>query len=300
MLSKCQETPFTLHSGIKQREKMRKVCDVRALRILHSDNHVLAVYKPAGVPTMPDASKDASLYNVAKDWVKETFDKKGQAYLGIVHRLDRPVSGVVVFGRTSKGASRMSASFRDARVRKTYVALSERAVVPPGHSFELEQWLLKDRKRNIVSVVNKNVAGARVARTRIDVLAVDSRPGGTTLMRLRPHEGRSHQLRVACASVGLPILGDKKYDLETRSGSSIHYGKGKRVLVPRGIALHALELRLQHPMQKSELYIDAPQNGWPVGAVTTMLNEDDIANVHISLDDHTRIHQAWETPTRYE
>ena len=278
---------------------MRNVCRARALRILHSDNHVLSVYKPAGVPIMPDASRDASLYDVAKDWVKTTFNKKGQVYLGIVHRLDRPVSGVVVFGRTSKGASRMSASFRDAHVRKTYVALSGRVEVPPGHSFELEQWIIKDRKRNIVSVVDKHVSGARVARTRIDVLAVDSRPGGTTLMRLRPYEGRPHQLRVACASVGLPILGDKKYDLETSIGSRAHESKGNRVLAPRGIALHALELHLPHPVQKCELSISAPQNGWPVGAVSAMLNENDMTNVHIPLEDHVRIQQAWERPTRY-
>ncbi|MEY2806982.1 MAG: hypothetical protein RIR65_1399, partial [Planctomycetota bacterium] len=139
------------------------------LEVLHEDNHVLAVHKPAGTPVVPDDSGDESLLERAKAWIAERHHKPGAVFLGVVHRLDRPVSGIVAYARTSKGASRMSESFRARAARKVY-----HAVVEGEHAreaFELEQWLWKDEARNVVLVVPAGRPGAQQARTRVEVLA---------------------------------------------------------------------------------------------------------------------------------
>jgi len=230
----------------------------RQLHVLYCDNHVIAVEKEAGVPVVPDSSRDRSLLEEAKAWVKEKYSKPGAVFLGVVHRLDRPASGVVVFGRTSKGASRLSASFRERRAQKVYLARSARTLPADlaercdgGACVELEQWLLKDRDANRVALVEPGSAGAKRAETRLALL--QPRPqrqqrGGSgsdhasgTLLKLEPITGRSHQLRVACASLGLPLLGD------------IKYGCRRPLEGGRAIALHAVELRVPHPVRPHEL-----------------------------------------------
>ena len=161
------------------------------LEVLLVDNHLLAVVKPASVPVVPDASGDESLLDRARAWVRREFEKPGEAFLGVVHRLDRPVSGLVLVARTSKAAARLSQQFRDHAVRKLYLAVSEGEV--RGTAGGVEQWLLKDHDSNRVRVPPGPCEGARLARTDWRVLAVRSH---RTLLELEPHTGRPHQLRL--------------------------------------------------------------------------------------------------------
>jgi 23S rRNA pseudouridine1911/1915/1917 synthase len=206
-------------------------------RVLRVDNHLLFLEKPAGMPTVPDESGDESLLDWAKAWVAREFAKPGAVFLGVVHRLDRPVSGVVLFARTSKAAARLSAQFRARTVRKRYlgVGLGE----PAAREGLVEQWLVKDELARRVRPARRESPGAREARTRWRVLAVR---GGRTLLCFEPLTGRPHQLRAAAASLGTPLLGDVKYG-------------AKVPLADRSVALHALSLEVAHPTR-----------GEPVGA----------------------------------
>lgn len=213
-----------------------------ALHVLHADNHVLAVAKPAGMPTVPDESGDVSLFDVAREWVRVTYQKPGAVFLGVVHRLDRPVSGVVLFARTSKGAARLSEAFRAHTARKQYVGLVPRTPAQPEG--EVRQWLVKNDERNHVSAVAPNAPGAREAHTRWRVLvpARNSAPGA---LLLAPETGRPHQLRLACVALGAPLLGDLRY------GASAP-------LADRSIGLHAWRLDVPHPTLGMSLSLVAP------------------------------------------
>ena len=216
------------------------------LAVLHADNHVVAVAKPAGVPTVPDDSGDESLFDRVREWVRVTYDKPGAAWLGVVHRLDRPVSGGVVFARTSKSASRLSAQLARHAVVKTYWAIGQgRPDARFAPDEELVQWLLEDGRKNRVRVVSAERAesepGAREARTRWRVLAT---AGDHTLYELVPRTGRSHQLRVAASTLGTPLLGDLKYGAE-------------QPLPDKSVALHARRIELRHPTRYEELRIEA-------------------------------------------
>jgi 23S rRNA pseudouridine1911/1915/1917 synthase len=222
---------------------------VPKLEVLHADNHLLAVAKPAGVPVVPDSSGDESLLEQAKGWVKREHAKPGRVFLGVVHRLDRPVSGVVLFARTSKAAARLSEQFRCGRATKLYLALTEGAV--QSEEGTLEQWLLKDEHANRVRVVTPRQPGARLARTGWRVL---ERSADGCLLELAPATGRPHQLRVAAAQgLGRPLLGDLKY------GAS-------RPLPDRSIALHAWRLEVDHPTRDERVALACPpprKPWWP-------------------------------------
>jgi|RhiMethySRZTD1v2_1073278.scaffolds.fasta_scaffold154539_2 23S rRNA pseudouridine1911/1915/1917 synthase len=210
------------------------------LEVLLCDNHLLVVVKPAGLPSVPDESGDESLLERAKEWVKQHFHKPGAVFLGVVQRLDRPVSGVLVFARTSKSAARLSEALRERLATKVYWALAEGE--PREDSGELVQWLWKDEAKNKVHVCGKAREGAREARTHWRVLA---REGGRTLYELRPASGRPHQLRVAAATLGTPLCGDLKY--------------GARAALPdQSIALHARELSFEHPTLAERVHCIAP------------------------------------------
>ena len=218
-----------------------------ALDVLHCDNHVLVVHKPACLPVVPDASGDESLLEQAKAWVKREFAKPGEVFLGVVHRLDRPVSGLVVFARTSKGADRLTRQFRERTVEKTYLGVVVGQVTPGAG--ELEQHLLKDRSHNVVRVVSPGTEGAKLAHTSYRVLAATD---GGQLLELVPHTGRSHQLRLACArGLGAPLAGDQKYG-------------APRGLPDRSIALHAAALAFDHPTRDERLAFRAPVPGLAV------------------------------------
>lgn len=208
------------------------------LDVLYEDNHCLAVAKPAGLLVQGDRTGDRALVDLAKSYVRERYDKPGEVYLGAVHRLDRPVSGVVLLARTSKAAARLSAQFRDERVRKVYHAVVES--VPVREADELEHFLRKDPRTNHTAVAQADEEGARLARLRYRVVR---RLGSGALLEVHPRTGRSHQIRVQLAAVGAVIVGD------------VRYGSGR----PLGhwIALHASELEFEHPTRRERVTLRA-------------------------------------------
>ncbi len=220
------------------------------LPILLEDNHCLAVDKPAGLLSQGDITGDPSVLDLASDYLKRRYAKPGNVYIGLVHRLDRPTSGVLLLAKTSKAAARLSEQFRDGQVRKTYLA-----VVEGRWTEDAGQWedhLLKDERENQVRTVDPDTPGARAARLDYQIL---DRSGSTLLIRLEPRTGRGHQLRVQLASRGLTIVGDGRYGSSTRLRATD--GRSR-------IALHAAELEFKHPTLPGRTTIVAPLPAdWP-------------------------------------
>lgn len=222
------------------------------LQVIFEDNHLLAVAKPAGLLVQGDASGDASLVDEARAYLKAKFDKPGNAYVGLVHRLDRNVSGVVLLARTSKAASRLSAAFRDDLVDKRYLAVC--AGEPGPAAGELRHWLAaKGDAEGVTRCATAPFAGAREAVLEYRVLEAGP---GFSLVEVRPITGRRHQIRAQLARAGHPLLGDVKY------GST-------RRLPDHRVALHALRLTVPHPVGGSPLELECPLPAdwpWPVPA----------------------------------
>jgi 23S rRNA pseudouridine1911/1915/1917 synthase len=218
--------------------------------VLYEDNHCLVLNKPAGLLTQGDATGEPSLLDWAREDLKTRYNKPGNVFVGLVHRLDRPVSGAMVLGKTSKGAARLSEQFREGTVEKLYWAIVEgRCEEDAG---EWTDALRKDEARNVVDVVAEGTPGSREARLGYRVM--DRGPGRTTL-ELRPITGRSHQIRAQLASRGLPIVGDRKYG--ARSTVTALDG-GHR------IGLHARSLRFRPPTRPGEVSVVAPVPAdWP-------------------------------------
>lgn len=210
-----------------------------SLDILYEDNHLLAVNKPAMLPTMGVAEDRESLLTVAKEYVRQEYNKPGNVYLGIVSRLDAPVTGLVLIARTSKAAARLSESFRSRDVRKLYLAAVEGA--PPAEAGMLEHFLRKDERHRKVHVTHEGAEGAQTARLHYRVLGS---AGGLSLLEVELDTGRKHQIRVQLAKVGCPIVGDRKY------GASWEFSQG--------IALHSRQLELEHPVRHDALQLMAP------------------------------------------
>ena len=221
-----------------------------ALDILYEDNHCLALNKPAGWPTTHFDGKEETVDRLVKSYLKEKYQKPGNVFLGVVHRLDKPVSGALLFARTSKAAARLSEQFREGVVEKVYWAVIEERV--GGHTTggaapwraadtgSLEDWLKKDDPKARVEIVSRDTPGAQFARL---LFVVRGRHEGLTWLELRPHTGRKHQLRVQLASRGCPIFGDTKY------GSDRPFA--------HGIALHAHSLTFLHPTSKEPITVKA-------------------------------------------
>jgi 23S rRNA pseudouridine1911/1915/1917 synthase len=220
------------------------------IEILHEDNHCLAVNKPAGVLSQGDSTGDPSVVDLVRDYLKAAYAKPGNVFVGLVHRLDRPTSGVLLLARTSKGATRLSEQFRDGLVEKTYLAVAEGAW--PEDSGEWSDSLIKDEGTNVVSTTEPTTPGAQRASLEYRVL---KRRSGLVTFELRPTTGRGHQLRVQLASRGLPIVGDRKYGAKSRLVALDGH--------PR-IALHARKLRFKHPTRQEHLTIEASiPADWP-------------------------------------
>ena len=207
------------------------------LTVLYEDNHCLAVVKPAGLSTQAPPGLP-SLEATARAYLKEKYHKPGNVYLGIVHRLDKPVSGVLMFARTSKAAARLAQQFRAGTVEKVYWAVVEGAVARPAGS--LEDWLRKDRDAGRVEVVPPGTEGARQALLHYHCRAVH---GGLTWLEVRPQTGRTHQLRVQLAHHARPVYGDARY------GGVHTFG--------RAIALHARALTFLHPVRNEPITLTA-------------------------------------------
>ena len=209
------------------------------LTILFEDNHLLAIDKPAGLPTMGAPRGRDSAVDLAKAYLKRKYHKPGNVYIGVVSRLDAAVSGVLLLARTSKAAARLNEQFKSGSVEKTYWALVSGDTEPAG---EIADFLLKDEAAERMRVVPAGRPGAKhaVLRYRRVAAAAD----GAALLEIQLLTGRKHQIRVQLASRGWPILGDKKY--------------GSLLAFPKGIALHCRRLMLEHPVQRFPLQLTSP------------------------------------------
>ncbi len=220
-------------------------------QILYEDNHVLAVAKPAPLLTQAIRSGVAepapSLENMVREHIRVRYGKPGNVYLGIPHRLDRPVSGVVVFARNSKAARRLAEQFQDRQVSKEYWAAVEGT--PDLAKGIWENWLRKIADEARAEIATEPAPGAKFARTRYRVLATAA---GRSLLEMIPETGRMHQLRLQSATNGMPVLGDALY------GASTSFGPETALARDRIIALHARRLTILHPVKFEPLTFTAP------------------------------------------
>lgn len=214
------------------------------LDVLFEDNHLLVINKQSGVLVQGDATGDKPLVEICKEYIKVNYQKPGDVFLGVVHRLDRPVSGVVVFARTSKALERMNALFKNRETKKTYWALVDKR--PPRDEDTLIHWLVKDEKKNKTTAYKREHPEGSRSELSYKVVGYQS---GFYLLEVNPITGRPHQIRVQLTSMGCPIVGDVKYGYSTPNPDA-------------SICLHSRELRFIHPVKKEPVQIIAslPKN----------------------------------------
>jgi 23S rRNA pseudouridine1911/1915/1917 synthase len=206
--------------------------------ILFEDNHCIAINKPAGMPAAHFGGTVETADRAVKRYLKDKYHKPGNVFLGVVHRLDRPVSGVLLFARTTKAAARLSDQFRSASVEKTYWALVEGNPTPSEG--RIENWLFHDDHARRVRAASPMDASARHARLRYRTRRAI---GDRAWLEVNPETGRKHQIRVQLAGKGWPIVGDHRYGASTPFSS--------------GVALHARALRFEHPVRHEPVVVTA-------------------------------------------
>ncbi len=210
------------------------------LQVLYEDNHLIAINKRPGDIVQGDKTGDTPLSDVVKQYLKVTYDKPGAVYLGVVHRLDRPTSGIVVFARTSKALPRLNKLFADKNARKTYWAVVKNN--PPATSQTLSHWLVRNPKQNKSYAHNKEVPNSKLAVLDYHILC---RLQNYYVLVINLKTGRHHQIRAQLAAIGCPIKGDLKYGFDrSNPDGSIH--------------LHARSLSFLHPVRKEEISLVAP------------------------------------------
>lgn len=225
---------------------------MQELKIIYEDNHIIVVEKKPNIPSQADKTNDMDMLTLIKEYIKEKYNKPGNVYLGLVHRLDRPVGGVMVFAKTSKAASRLSNQVREKVFKKKYLAVVDGKFDKKTGS--LEDYLYKDERNNMSKVVNKDKKNAKLAKLDYEVLTYNE-VKDLSLVKIDLHTGRHHQIRVQLFHSGHSIFGDQKYG--TR-------GKGKQ------IALWAYSLTIEHPITKEEMaFEDLPE---PVGTWCILKN----------------------------
>lgn len=213
---------------------------MNTFEVIHVDNHQLIVNKPAGILTQPSGTEQISLESLAKQWIKEEYKKPGNVFLEAIHRLDKPVSGIVLFARTSKALSRLQEAMRDKRSQKTYTALVEGNL--ENKSGTLEHYLIHDDF--YARVVSANTPNAKLARLHYCVIKSEK---NKTWLEIDLETGRYHQIRVQFSAIGHPIIGDERY------GSKVPF-------VPGCIALHHSRLQIPHPISGEMQTFTAPAN----------------------------------------
>ncbi|MBO5172672.1 MAG: RluA family pseudouridine synthase [Bacteroidaceae bacterium] len=211
------------------------------MTVLYEDNHLIIVNKQAGEIVQGDKTGDTPLSDIVKDWLKEKHNKPGNVYLGVVHRLDRPVSGVVLFAKTSKALPRLNKMFAEHdKVSKTYWAIVQNR--PQASKGTLTHWLTRQEKNNTARAYDREVPGAKKAVLDYELIASGDR---YHLLEIHLHTGRHHQIRCQLAKMGCPIKGDLKYGAPRSN--------------PDGsISLHARNLTLEHPVSHETISVTAP------------------------------------------
>ena len=210
------------------------------LFVLYEDNHIIVAIKPQNIPSQSDISGDEDMLSKVKKYVKEKYNKEGDAYIGLVHRLDRPTGGIMVFARTSKAAERLSNQIKNNQMHKTYYAVTSK--VPQLKSDTLINYLKKDEKNNIVKIAPQSEQGTKRAELSYKVLQTKD---DFALLEVKLVTGRSHQIRVQLAGINCPLYGDNKYGKEKSRQSN-------------NLGLWAGRLEFVHPVTKQKMTFACP------------------------------------------
>jgi len=204
--------------------------DGKMIKVIYEDNHIIVIEKPYNIPVMEDISKDEDMLNKVKKYIKKKYNKPGNVFVALVHRLDRPVGGVMVFAKTSKSASRLSEQIRTNQFYKTYLCIVKDIL--KDKTGVLEDYLYKNKQENKSYVVKKEIKDSKIAKLKYEVLYEKN---DFSLLKINLITGRHHQIRIQLANIGYPIFGDQKYNNNTRKIQ---------------IALWAYELSFLHPTKK--------------------------------------------------
>ncbi len=225
---------------MRQSQYIPTPTDITVKDILYEDNHLIAINKRAGDIVQVDETGDEPLDEKVKRYIAQKYNKPNGAFLGVVHRLDRPVSGVILFAKTSKALERVNELFKSRDMHKTYWAVVRTKPVP--ESGNLVHWLVKNQQKNVTTPHNKEVAGSQRAELNYQLIG---ELNGFYLIEVDPITGRPHQIRVQLSTLGCPIVGDNKYG----------YPRGS---LKKSICLHAHRLQFIHPVKKEPVDILAP------------------------------------------
>jgi len=234
-------------------------------QVVYEDNHLIIVNKAPGVLVQSDATGDECLTDMLKSYIKTKYNKPGEVFLNPVHRLDRPVSGLVVYARTSKGLERMNALFRKREIQKTYWAVVARK--PAQKEGKLVNWLVKDEARNVVTAYDREVPNSQKAELYYRWLGEINR---FHLLEVNPITGRPHQIRVQLSTMGCPIRGDVKYGYpKFNPGNNIN--------------LHARRLFFEHPVKKEPMLCRAGLPNDPFWEEFLSLDQEEIKPEHLEF-----------------
>lgn len=225
---------------------MKIISTKENLQVLHEDNHIIVVNKRVGDIVQGDKTGDKPLSDVVKEYIKDKYDKPGEVFLGVVHRLDRPTTGIVIFARTSKALTRLNELFKNRETQKTYWAVVKNR--PEKPSAQLTHYLVRNEKSNLSKAHLKEVPNSKIASLDYKTIkALDN----YFALEINLHTGRHHQIRAQLSAIGSPIKGDLKYGFDRSNPDG-------------GIHLHARKLAFIHPVSKELLVITAPVPEDPV------------------------------------
>lgn len=219
---------------------MKLLSNKNNLQVLYEDNHIIIVNKRAGDIVQGDKTGDKPLSDVVKDYLKNKYSKPGNVYLGVVHRLDRPTTGIVLFSKTSKALPRLNKLFSEKKATKTYWAIVKQS--PEPQKGTLTNWLKKNPKNNKSTAYSKEINGSKKAILHYSIKQVLD---NYTLLEIELETGRHHQIRCQLANIGSPIKGDLKYGFDRSNKDA-------------SISLHARRLQFTHPVSKDQIDITAP------------------------------------------
>ena len=232
------------------------------LKVIYEDNHIIVVEKPVNIPSQGDKTGDVDMLTIIKEYLKEKYNKPGNVYLGLIHRLDRPVGGVMVFAKTSKSAARLSEQVRDKVFKKKYLVIANGKF--DKETGVLSDYLLKNERKNMSRVVPEGTKNSKYAELDYEILKYDAELN-LSVLKINLHTGRHHQIRVQLSSRMHAIYGDNKY-----------HGRGKGTQ----ICLWAYKLTIIHPTTKQKMeFLDLPEKK----GMWNLINEKDIEKIKKSI-----------------